>query len=153
MVEDVDMRPDQERLNAELMSAGFAEGEIGKAFDWLADLSVMCERSIELESEFAPETATLSGGTNGYHRHLSRTEMSRLGVEGYGLLLMLESAGVIDADMRELVIDRVMALECDDIEPDHIRWVAMMVLSSSLQDDERQAMWVEELVMESLTAH
>jgi len=66
---------------------------------------------------------------------------------------MLQSAGVLDPDTRELVIDRVMALESDDIDVDHVRWVVMMVLSSRPTDDERVALWVEELVMDGVNPH
>jgi len=158
MVEGAEMRPDQDLLNAELVSAGFAEGEIVKAFDWLEDLSTLCDDSIPLkhEGEKPREIVArglLRGGTSQSIRHLSKSEANRLGREGYGLITMLQSAGVLDPDTRELVIDRVMALESDDIDVDHVRWVVMMVLSSRPTDDERVALWVEELVMDSVNPH
>jgi len=45
MVEGAESRPDQDLLNAELVSAGFAEGEIVKAFDWLEDLSTSAAKA------------------------------------------------------------------------------------------------------------
>jgi len=176
MVEGAEMRPDQDLLNAELVSAGFAEGEIVKAFDWLDDLSTLCddnptdlssesnesnlgsnsgstfESSVELSQELRPRRM-LRGGSDVSIRHLSKSEANRLGRDGYGLITMLQSAGVLDPDTRELVIDRVMALESDDIDVDHVRWVVMMVLSSRPTDDERVALWVEELVMDGVNPH
>jgi len=149
MVEDPEVRPDQDVLNAELVSAGFGQGEIGKAFDWLEDLSVMCD-------DTQPEIdAALDGGSVTGFRHLSHAELTRFGTEGYGLLILLESSGILDAPTRELVIDRVMALDSNQVDLDHVRWVIMMVLCSRPGSDEdpHVAAWVEELVMEATATH
>ncbi len=148
MVEGAENRPDQDLLNAELVSAGFAEGEIVKAFDWLEDLSTLCD-----DNDNSLPKGLLRGGSADSIRHLSKAEANRLGPEGYGLITMLQSAGVLDPDTRELVIDRVMALESDEIDVDHVRWVVMMVLSSCPSEDERIALWAEELVMDSVNPH
>jgi len=37
--EDVKMTPDQDALKDQLVDAGFAEREVGKAFDWLEALA------------------------------------------------------------------------------------------------------------------
>lgn len=153
MVEGAENRPDQDLLNAELVSAGFAEGEIVKAFDWLDDLSTMCDDNENVRTQATANRAVLRGGSSESIRHLSKAEANRLGSDGYGLLTMLQSAGVLDPDTRELVIDRVMALESDEIDVDHVRWVVMMVLSSCPVEDERVALWAEELVMDSVNPH
>ena len=44
MDEGPEFNPDQERLTAELAEAGFARGEIGKAFSWLEGLSELRDR-------------------------------------------------------------------------------------------------------------
>jgi Smg protein len=37
---------------------------------------------------------------------------------------------VLSPEQREIVIERLLALEAADLEPDHLRWVVLMVLSS-----------------------
>ena len=44
------------------------------------------------------------------------------------LLLQLEQRGVLDPYTRELVIDRVMALDADEIDLEQLRWIILMVL-------------------------
>ena len=44
-------------------------------------------------------------------RHYLPEEAERLGMEGRGLLLYLEQIGILDPATREIVIDRVMALD------------------------------------------
>ena len=55
-------------------------------------------------------------------------ELDRLDVECRGFLMFLEQHGVLDADQRELVLDRVMALDQDEIDVDDLKWVVLMVL-------------------------
>jgi Smg protein len=40
----------------------------------------------------------------------------------------MESSGILDAPTREFVIDRVMALEVDEITLEQLKWVTWMVL-------------------------
>ena len=47
MIEGSEFEPDQEILSAELSRAGFGDGEINKAFDWLEHLSILCEQAGE----------------------------------------------------------------------------------------------------------
>lgn len=148
MVEGAQMRPDQDILNAELVNAGFGEGEIGKAFDWLDDLTMLCN-----EDDTEKPENLLTGGSSSGVRHLSRAEFDRLGKEGWGLITLLETAAVLDPDTRELVIDRIMALDSVDVDVDHVRWVIMMVLCSRQPQDDQMSMWVEELVMDGAEPH
>ena len=46
----------------------------------------------------------------------------------FGVLLVLERNGVLSADQRELVIDRAMALDLDEVALDDLKWVVLMVL-------------------------
>jgi Smg protein len=43
-------------------------------------------------------------------------------------LMYLSNTGILDAQRRELVIDRLMALETDDITLEDVKWVVLMVL-------------------------
>ncbi len=47
-----------------------------------------------------------------------------------GYLLDLENLGILSAQQREVVIDRLLALEADDIDIEQLKWVVLMVLFS-----------------------
>ena len=57
-------------------------------------------------------------------------ELSRLDTECRGFLVHLENVGILSPTQRELVIDRLMALEGDDIDIEKLKWVVLMVLFS-----------------------
>lgn len=102
-------------LLSELGEAGFAPAEISKAFDWLDALA-------------RQRPAVAHARADGPVRVYAGAELGRLDVECRGFLLFLEQHGVIDADQRELVLDRVLALEQDEIDLDDIKWVVLMAL-------------------------
>ncbi|MEO9206162.1 MAG: DUF494 domain-containing protein, partial [Gammaproteobacteria bacterium] len=71
-------------------------------------------------------------------RHYLTEETDRLGVDGKGFLLYLEQLGILDPITREIVIDRVMALDCREADLARIRWVVLMVLFN--QPDKKSAL-------------
>ena len=102
-------------LMGELVEAGFSPAEIRKAFDWLDTLARLRP---------TPGPARTNGPTRVFHG----AELDKLDVESRGFLLFLEQHGILDADQRELVLDRAMALDQDDIDLDDLKWVVLMVL-------------------------
>ena len=142
MIEGQDFQPDQETLSVELAQAGFADGEINKAFDWLEDLSELCD----------PPSQAVRGGTSTSIRHFSPEERLRFDTQARGLLLKLEHSGILDPEARELVIDRIMALETAEIDTEHLKWVIMMVLCNRPGHEEVVA-WAEELIIDGIEQH
>ena len=59
-----------------------------------------------------------------------------------GFLLFLEQHGVLDADQRELVLDRAMALDQDELDLDDLKWVVLMVLFNQPGSEAAYA-WME----------
>jgi Smg protein len=113
--DDPDAVRDRDSLQASLIQAGFSPTEISKAFDWLEEL--------------ANQRPTLSQPrANGPVRVFVEAEVDRLDRECLGFLMFLEQHGVLDADQRELVIDRAMALDQDEVDLDDLKWVVLMVL-------------------------
>lgn len=108
---------DQDVLASELAEAGFARGEISKAFSWLEGLA----------ATQAHGTGLISRGHGGI-RHYNDAEQKKLDAQCRGFLHYMESAGALDVVSRELVMDRVMALDVDEISLEHLRWVTWMVL-------------------------
>jgi Smg protein len=133
--------PGQEELAKELVSAGFPDGEVSKAFVWLEDLLDVCERDIS-KVTWQPQAASSI-------RFYTASEAARLKSEGQSLLIRLHNAGLIDQLSRETIIDRVMALESAEVTFDHIKWVVLMVLSNQPGFAEI-AEWAEVVVSEDL---
>jgi Smg protein len=58
----------------------------------------------------------------------------------------------LDPTTRELVIDRVMALETDDIDLDQLKWVVLMVLFNQ-PGHEAAFAWMEDLVFNEVRGY
>jgi Smg protein len=63
--------------------------------------------------------------------------MTRLDTECRNFIIFLEQAGILSSTNRELVIDRLIALDNEDISLKKLQWVVLMVLLS--QPDEEVA--------------
>ena len=74
-------------------------------------------------------------------------ELQRLNGQCRSFLVFLEQMGLLDVVTRELVIDRVMALECDEVELDEFKWVVLMVLFNQ-PGAESMYPWMEDFVFE-----
>lgn len=131
MDEDSDIEPDREILQSQLLDAGFADTKIDKAFDWLEGLGTQDE---QLHSDDEKSIRLYTHG-----------EQSRLDTVSRGYLLFLEQIGVLSSATRELVIDRVMALEETDVDLEELKWIVMMVLFN-LPGQEAAYSYLEEMV-------
>lgn len=136
--DDTDVESDRESLEGELVEAGFPVAEIDKAFAWLDGLGSETEAASHLANPAGPPTT----------RVFVPQEMERLDIECRGFLVFLEHAGVLDTLTRELVIDRVMALETDDIDLEQLKWVVLMVLFNQ-PGKESVFAWMEDFVLDS----
>ena len=84
---------------------------------------------------------------NGTLRIFSAPEMQKLDIECRGFLLFLEQSAVIDSHDREVVIDRAMALEAEEIDMQQLKWVVLMVLLNQ-PGKEAAFTWMEDIVMD-----
>ena len=141
MIEDSELQPDRADLEHELTSMGFTNGEIGKAFNWLEDLSELCE--------FNPHDD--SNKSIYAYRHYTAHETQKINVEVQGVLLLLEQSGMINSKIREIIIDRIMALDIEDNDTDNSKWVIMMVLCNIDTTDSTLEL-AEELVFDGISA-
>ena len=55
-------------------------------------------------------------------------EQVRLDADCRGFLLFLEMNGVLDFASREMVIERVMALDAKHLDVEQLKWIVLMVL-------------------------
>ncbi len=130
---DLPLTDDFQILKDELIEAGFHTSEISKAFAWLEGL-------VEQKEVIKHQEATSI-------RVYLPEESEKLDLECRGFILYLEQIGVLDAANRELVIDRVMALETDDFDLDQLKWVILMVLFNQ-PSYEAAFTWMENFVYE-----
>lgn len=138
MNNDVDIDPDRESMETELLEAGFLSHEVAQAFDWLDGLISRRETPV----------IVLNEGRS--FRIYTAQECAKLDVECRGFLLFLEQAGVLSAETRELVIDRVMVLGAEDIDLAQLKWIILMVLFNHPNQEEAYA-WMEDLMFEEVT--
>ncbi|MEO7252260.1 MAG: DUF494 family protein [Arenimonas sp.] len=113
--DDPDVVRDRDSLQHGLIQAGFSPTEISKAFDWLEELANQ-------------RPAVANARADGPVRVYVEAEVDRLDRECLGFLMFLEQHGVLDADQRELVLDRAMALDQEEVDLDDLKWVVLMVL-------------------------
>ncbi|MGB5165764.1 MAG: DUF494 domain-containing protein [Woeseiaceae bacterium] len=113
-----DPEPDQNELRAELSRAGFGDVEIDRALDWLDGLT-------HDQQSFAYNKQTPRGT-----RIYNEVELQRLDVGCRGYLTYLEQIGILSPPQREILIDRLLALDSHDIDVEQIKWVVLMVLFS-----------------------
>lgn len=123
----VNLNADQDTIVSELEQAGFHRSEIGRALDWLDGLSRVQE-DVSADARFTPHA----------FRHYAPEESERLGVEGIGFLLYLEQLSILDPVTREVVIDRLMALDRREIDLGRIKWVVLIALFN--QPDKKSAL-------------
>jgi Smg protein len=126
---------DRDTLRDELQQAGFTPGGIQQAFDWLEEL----ERR-------RPQAAAAIGPA-GPVRIYAPEEQARLDGACRGFLMYLEQQGVLDAARRELVLDRLMALEHDELTVEDLKWVVLMVLFNQ-PGQEAAFAWMESHLLE-----
>ena len=116
--------PDRDTLRIELERAGFSEGDVERALEWLDQLSVEHARSRPIPTARAV-------------RVFSERESAYLDLDSRGYIMYLENIGILSSQQREFVIDRLLALEGTQINIEQVKWVVLMVLFS--QPDQQGA--------------
>lgn len=116
---ETEMCVDQDTLTDDLTRAGFDRNDIYSALDWL-------EKLADIQEGQTPPLALASDPLA--LRIYTPEEDQRLDVDCRGFLLFLEQIQVLSLETREMVIDRVMALETQEFDLDDLKWVILMVL-------------------------
>jgi Smg protein len=112
--------PQRASLAHDLHSAGFTPANVERALDWLTELAFWQQRAPLEGVEARPQGL----------RVFSDSELVRLSTECRGVLWRLERARVLSSAQREIVIERLLALETDEPDTEQLKWVVLMVLSS-----------------------
>lgn len=134
---------DEESLTEALEEAGFRSSTINQAFDWLGELA---------EVEMPAFTSSFRTPTG--QRLFSSPEMRKLGPECRGFLLSLEKMGAVDPITREVIIERAMALESEELTLSQFKRIAGLVLLNTTENEAMLA-FIEDLLFDeySVTMH
>lgn len=128
-----DACPDQAQLSRKLSSVGFENDEIADALNWLAGLADAAS------SHAGTQSATAL-------RVYSADEQEHLGEKSIAFICFLESAGVLPSPMRELVVDRAMAIPGAPLDLDDLKIIVLMVFWSL--GEEPDALILDELFVD-----
>ena len=109
-------QPDRPLLREELERAGFEPPDVERALDWIDGLAGSGTVTTDVTARAV--------------RIFTGAEQMRLDTDCRGYLLHLGNIGILSSAQREIVIDRLMALEADDIDIEQVKWVVLMVLFS-----------------------
>ncbi len=133
-----DACPQWEQLGRKLTAVGFEPEEIQDALAWLTDLTAATRGAQEPHAQgraAAPDRPVpdQTAGADSM-RIYSVDEQNRLGAECLGFLHFMESAQVLPAAMREVVIDRAMASSSEMLGLDDLKIIVLMVYWSFGQE-------------------
>ena len=134
MFEELPVSAERADIARDLETAGFGGANVERALDWLADLADERERPGLDVNERA-------------FRLYAEQEAGRLDPECRGLLLSLERGGILSPTQREIVIERLLALDNEELDLEQVKWVVLMVLSCQ-PGEEAACERMEDLVYE-----
>ncbi len=126
-----DACPEPAALARKLSAVGFDDEEISEALVWLTDLTEMAGSD--------QASAVLSTGTRFYVAQ----EVDILGTQAVGFIQFLESAGVLSAIQREIVIERALTLNEAPVSLGKLKVIVLMLLWS--QGKEPDALMFDDL--------
>lgn len=125
-----DACPDPKQLSRKLSAVGFEAEEIQEALNWLDGLADTAE-------------SCTGSAVPGSIRIYTAQEREVLGEDSIGFLTFLGSAGVIAPAMREMVIDRALAVGNGPMELEDLKIIVLMVFWSL--GEEPDALILDEL--------
>lgn len=136
-----DACPEPKQLSRKLSAVGFEADEINEALRWLDGLASTAESAI----------GTIGGpsgnaGSADSLRIYTAHEREVLGDDSIGFIAFLESAGVMAPAMREMVVDRALAVGTGPIGLDDLKIIVLMVFWSL--GEEPDALILDELFVD-----
>jgi Smg protein len=113
--------PERHRMLADLQRRGFSVSEVVHAMEWLSAL-VGDQRASPAPADARPACEAMRVFDDG--------ELARLSADSRAFLMLLDRQHVLTPQQRELVIERALALDVDEVEVEQLKWVVLLVLSS-----------------------
>lgn len=124
-----DACPELPQLERKLSAIGFDADEIRAALLWLDGLNLAAQSTLCLDGPALPDhdNALSVSQSPGSMRVYSVAEQNHLGADCLGFVSFLESAGVLPPPMREVVLDRAMAVPDEQVALDDLKIIILMV--------------------------
>jgi Smg protein len=114
--QQADLAYDRDRVAQKLSAAGFEDGDISEALHWLAGMSL------------TPQVREPLPDSRRTFRAYAPRELVKLDAQCRGFLMTLEHSGILNAETRELVIERALAASGDALSLEQLKLVVLMVL-------------------------
>ena len=111
--------PEASLLERRLAAIGFATDEIDDALRWLQGLEWVSHQA-NAGTSLLPPRATST-------RIYDRREQLHLGPQAMGFLWFMESAALLPADLREIIIDRAMAAPGGPVSLEELKIIVLLV--------------------------
>jgi Smg protein len=118
--------PERQHMLRDLQKRGFSVSEVVQAMEWLSAL-VSDNRAAPGPADTQAERAAM--------RVFTDSEVARLSADSRAFILELDRQRVLTAQQRELVIERALALDVDEVEVEQLKWVVLLVLCSQPGQD------------------
>jgi Smg protein len=115
--QQADLAYDRERVAKKLSAAGFEDSDISEALHWLAGVV----RAPQNAARPIPEARTAL-------RAYAPRELAKLDAGCRGFLLTLEQSGILNAQNREVVLERSLAASGDALTLEQLKLIVLMVL-------------------------
>ena len=128
-----DACPEPKQLSRKLSAVGFEAEEIQDALRWLDGLASSAE-------------SVTGSPVQGSIRIYTAQERDVLGDDSVGFIAFLESAGVLPPPMREMVIDRAVAVGSGSLDLEDLKIIVLMVFWSL--GEEPDALILDELFVD-----
>jgi Smg protein len=113
--------PERHHMLEDLQKRGFSVSDVVHAMEWLSAL-VGDQRASAAGADAEPAAGAIRVFADG--------ELSRLSADCRAFLLLLDRPHVLTPRQRELVIERALALDVDEVDVEQLKWVVLLVLSS-----------------------
>ena len=111
--------PEPQQLERKLKGVGFEADEIDEALTWLKGLDTAAHPAPMLPWLVQPSSTSV--------RIYPPHEQNHLGTQALGFISFLESAGVMAAHMREVVLDRAMAAPGGPVSLEDLKVIILLV--------------------------
>lgn len=111
--------PEKKALFRKLSAVGFENQDIQEALSWLSKLQLI-----------APQTKELSFSSLQSFRVFDKEEAKHFNLDCQNYLFFLESADIIDAKSRELIIELSLALKDTPLTVDQLKVITLIALWS-----------------------
>lgn len=125
-----DVCPELPLLGRKLSAAGFDADEIQQALSWLAGLNSAAQHA-DLIQVHQQRVAPAYVQSPLSMRVYSEAEQQHLGSACLGFITFMETAGIMSAQMREIVVDRAMAVTDHPVGLDDLKIIVLMVYWSA----------------------